>query len=243
MITANDIATLWVKMTAAFGYRFTETYGRRDPGVWREVLQDLMPADLEAGFRRMLRFHHRNGKTLNGAGMPAAVVAIWPPNSLEFRQYCEQARKDGGLLTPHEAFVEAQSNSYLTHRHWSHELIRAAFECLYREDSQKSVGEPLHDSDYPAFKRYYVALRDAYLATPQSSPNRGVSAGAFSPPQKTAARPFVENARNRCTASIRISPSPVMKIVPPVNEAAENKKNGEAHTAVSLSGRDDRVNR
>lgn len=243
MITANDIATLWIKMTAAFGYRFTETYGRRDPGVWREVLQDLMPADLAAGFRRMLRSHHRSGKTPYGTGTTASIVAIWPPNSLEFRQYCEQARKDGGLLTAHEAFLEAQSNSYLTHRHWSHELIRATFECLYREDSRKVAGEPLHDSDYPAFKRYYVALRDAYLATPQSSPNRGVSAGAFSPPQKAAALPFVENARNRCTASIRVSPSTVMKIVPPVNEAVENKKKGETHSEVSLSTRGDRDNR
>lgn len=229
MITANDIATLWVKMTATFGYRFTETYGRRDPGVWREVLRDLMPADLENGFRRMLRSHHRSGKTAQ-VGMAASVVAIWPPNALEFRQYCEQARQDGGLPTPHEAFIEAKTNSYLTQPRWSHALIQAASDCLYQNKTRKSASDPVYEDDYPAFKHYYVALRDAYLAFPETS-RHGCDFSAtssFSRAQKAAERPSVEKVPSTDGVSVAVVGIPRQSVM-----TIPESRNEETHETVT----------
>lgn len=165
MINDKDIAKLWVRLTAAFGYRFTETYGHRDTGVWLEVLRDFTAKDLQAGFRRMLRYQrHLTTQSLTKTGKPPD---IWPPNALEFRQYCEQARKHCGLPTPGEAFIEAKSNSYVSNPHWSHGVIQAAMNCVYREKS-KRVDDFLHDEDYTAFAKYYVALRDAWLNSDES---------------------------------------------------------------------------
>lgn len=212
MVTANDIATLWVKLTATFGYRFTETYGRRDPGVWRAVLKDLMPVDLDRGFRRMLTAHRYRAKgghctALTSRSGDSPVLAIWPPNALEFRQYCEQARQDCGLPSVHEAFVEAKSNSYLENPPWSHGVVKAAFDCLY-QDNRKSAGDPVYDEDYSTFSHYYVALRDAYLAFPPSvnRPNRSATVKP-SPPVTVGKVKVVTTSCERGTVKPRDTPS------------------------------------
>lgn len=172
MITANDMARLWVKLTATFGYRFTETYGTRDPGVWRQVLKSFTPADIDAGFQRLLRVHGYTAARHRQVGKP---LSIWPPNALEFREYCEQARQHGGLPSPHDAFAEAKTNSYLRQPHWSHGVIRAAVESVYEERGKCWGQDALYDEEYPHFARYYLALRDAYLALPAVKP---ISTGA-----------------------------------------------------------------
>ena len=93
--------------------------------------------------------------------------AIWPPNALEFRHYCEQARQHKGFPEPWQAFLEAKTNSYLSEPKWSCELIRTVRDSVYREQ-RKRADDFLYDEDYDCFARYYVALRDAWLSFPKS---------------------------------------------------------------------------
>lgn len=148
-ITKGDVARLWIELTQIFGYQFTKVYGTKDGGAWFAALKNLTVDDLDYGFRYMLRKHHWQKKS---------AETIWPPNAMEFCQYCERRLADFGLPVVSKAFEEASRNSYLKSTYWTHPLIKIVFEAVISDKSS-----PLYAEHYDKFRQLYCYLAYCHM--------------------------------------------------------------------------------
>lgn len=66
------MASLWEKMTALYGHKWTSAHGLEDDGTWARVLGDITPVQLATGLERCVTDRDD----------------IWPPTAPEFRMMC-----------------------------------------------------------------------------------------------------------------------------------------------------------
>lgn len=89
-ITSKAIETLWDKMSAMFGHRWTASFGEKtDPDqVWFRCLQDLTGKDIA-----------------NGLSAVALSGMEWPPTAPQFRDMCIH-HNVSNLLDADQAYAE-----------------------------------------------------------------------------------------------------------------------------------------
>lgn len=123
-------------MTAAFGHKFTKTYGTEDTGVWYEALSDLTQKAVEKGFKKML---HDVENIKPGQD-------VWPPNVKEFRAYCLLHQEAFGLPTIQNAFLQVMDAKYMENMYVDHPVVYYAallvgYEKLTQVEAEKFYSE------------------------------------------------------------------------------------------------------
>lgn len=72
-LTPRHFDRLWLRMTEAFGHKWTSSFGERPTKTWTDGLNDMTVADLKRGLVSLKMWQEDSG---------------WPPTLLQFRELC-----------------------------------------------------------------------------------------------------------------------------------------------------------
>lgn len=108
------MATLWTRLSDAYGGTFTRQFGERPSEMWEMAMADIAPEQIKRGLTKMV-------------SLPK--FRTFPPNPMEFRDLCQGDSEDLGLPSEADAFRLALNWENLPARQ-KHPAVLAALRML-----------------------------------------------------------------------------------------------------------------